>query len=80
VEQVAQGVAARRRLEQVGGDLVQERLKGVEVVPVDQRHVDVGVFQPPGRGDAAEAAPEHEHLRAPGPRLGRSRRRRVAGR
>ena len=45
VEEVAQRVADRGGLEQVGRDLVQERLEGVVVVLVDEDDVDVGVLQ-----------------------------------
>ena len=50
-------------LEQVGGDLVQERLERVVVVLVDQRDVDVGVLELPGRTDAPEATAEDDHVR-----------------
>jgi hypothetical protein len=68
VEEVAQRVAARRGLEQVGGDLVQHRLERVVVVPVDQHDVDIGVLQLAGRAHAPEAAAQDQH---PGP--GRTR-------
>ena len=45
VEQVAQRVPDRGRLEQAGRDLVEERLEGVVVVPVDEHDVDVGVLR-----------------------------------
>ena len=80
VEQVAQGMAARRRLEQVGGHLVQQGLERVVVVLVDQRDVDVGVLQLPRRADATEATPEHQHVRAPGGRVVRAARCPAAGR
>jgi hypothetical protein len=43
VEQVAERVADRGRLEEVGRDLVQERLERVVVVLVDEQDVGVGV-------------------------------------
>jgi hypothetical protein len=66
VEQVAQGVPFRRRLEQVGGDLVEQRLERVIVVLVDDGDVDVGTAELAGGTDAAEAAAENDHVRAPG--------------
>ena len=62
VEQVAQRVPDRGRLQQVGGDLVQERLERVVVVLVDDRDVDVGVLELAGGADAPEAAAEDEHV------------------
>jgi hypothetical protein len=46
-----------------GGDLVEQRLEGVEVVAVDQRdrHV-VGLGQGLGGGEPAEAGPDDHHL------------------
>ena len=64
VEQVAQGVADTRRVQEVGGDLVQEGLERVVVVLVDHRDVDGRHVQLPGGADATEATPEHEHVRA----------------
>ena len=64
VEEVTERVTDRARLEQVGCDLVEQRLKGVVVVPVDEHDVDVGALQLPRRPDAAEAAAEDEHPRA----------------
>ncbi len=75
VEQVAEGVADRGRLQQVGGDLVQERLERVVVVVVDDRDVDVRPVQLAGGADAPEPAAEHEYVgsagvgRGPGPAL-----------
>ena len=60
VEQVAQRMAAGRRLQQVGGDLVQQRLERVVVVPVDEHDVHVGVLELAGRTHAPEAAAEDE--------------------
>ena len=45
-------------LEQVGRDLVQERLEGVVVVLVDEHDVDVGVLQLPRSADPGEPAAE----------------------
>ena len=53
-------------LEQVGGDLVQERLERVVVVLVDHRDGDVGVLELPGGTDATEAPTEDDHVRRPG--------------
>ena len=47
-------------LEQIGRDLVEQRLEGVVVVLVDEHDVDVGVLQLAGRADAGEAAAEDE--------------------
>ena len=59
-------MADRRRLEQVGRDLVQERLEGVEVVLVHEHDVDLGVGERARRADPGEASAEDEHARAGG--------------
>ena len=51
-------MADRRLLEQVGRDLVEQRLEGVVVVLVDEDDVDVGVLQLARRADPAEPAAE----------------------
>ena len=66
VEQIPQRVPDRGGLQQVGGDLVQERLERVVVVLVDHRHGDVGVLELPGGADATEAPTEDDHMRRPG--------------
>src|SRR6185437_3219590 len=50
-----------RPLEQVGRDLVQQRLERVVVVLVDEDDVHVGVLQLPGRADAGEAPAQDHH-------------------
>jgi hypothetical protein len=64
VEQVAQRVAARRGLQQVGRHLVEQWLERVVVVPVDDRDVDLGVLQLTGGADASEAATQDQDPRA----------------
>ena len=45
------------------GHLVEQRLEGVEVVGVDERHVDRGVAERLGRRQAAEAgADDHDPM------------------
>ena len=63
-EQVAQRMAHGRRLQQPGGELVEQRLEGVVVVPVDEHHLGVGVLQLLRRADPGKAAAENEHPRA----------------
>ena len=50
------------------GDLVQQRLEGVEVVGVDQRHLDRLTEQATGRGEAAEAGADDDDAGAVGGR------------
>ena len=45
LEQVAQRVSDRGRVEQAGGELVEQRLEGVVVVPVDEHDLGVRVLQ-----------------------------------
>ena len=59
LEEVTKRVADRRRFEEPGGELVEERLEGVVVVPVDDDDVGVGVLELLGGADAAEAAAEN---------------------
>ena len=63
VEQIAQRMSDGGGLEQVGRDLVEERLEGVVVVLVDQHHVHVGLLQRPGGAEAGEPAAEHDDAR-----------------
>ena len=53
-----------RRLEQPGRQLVQQRLEGVVVVPIDEHDVGVGVLQLPCGTDPREAAAENEDPRS----------------
>ena len=71
VEEVAQRVSHLGGLQQVGRELVEERLERVVVVLVDEDDVGVGVLQRPGRADAAEAAAEDDDTRPPRFRAGR---------
>ena len=64
VDEVAQRVAHRARLQEPGRELVEERLEGVVVVGVDQHDVRVGVLELLHRAEPAEAAAEHEDARA----------------
>ena len=63
VEEPSQRMPDRRRLEQVGGDLVEERLERVVVVLVDEHHVGVGVLQLPSGAEAGETATEDQDAR-----------------
>ena len=62
-------MADRGRLEEVRGDLVEQRLERVVVVLVDEHDVDVGVLQLARGADAGEPAAEHEHPGARSPFL-----------
>ena len=67
LDEIAQRVPDGRRLEQPGRQLVQQRLEGVVVVPVDEHDVDVGVLQLPCGADPREAAAENEDPRSLAP-------------
>src|SRR4029077_17183923 len=43
--QVTEGMADRRLLEQTRRQLIEQRLKGVVIVTVDQHNLDLGVLQ-----------------------------------
>ena len=63
----AQHVSERGRdlagREHAGRDLVQQRLEEVVVASVDERHVDaLDVTEETGRGQPAEASPDHDHV------------------
>ena len=60
LEQVAKGVTDGRRLEQAGRELVQQRLEGVVVVPVDEHDLGVGLPQLLGGADPGEPSAEDE--------------------
>ncbi len=64
LEQVAKGVTDGRRLEQAGRELVQQRLEGVVVVPVDEHDLGVGLPQLLGGADPGEPPAEDEDARA----------------
>jgi hypothetical protein len=63
LHQIAERVPDRRRLEEARRELVEQRLEGVVVVPVDEHDVDVGAAEPAGGADAGEASSEHEDAR-----------------
>ena len=48
------------RGERAGRDLVDERLEEKEVLPVDERHLDVGTAEPAGREQPAESAADDD--------------------
>ena len=66
VEEVAQRVTDRARLEQIGRDLIEQRLERVVVVAVDEHDVDVGICELARCADTSEAAAQHQHPRALG--------------
>jgi len=68
VEQVAEGMADRGRLEEVGRDLVEQRLERVVVVLVHEQDVGVDVLELLDRSDAAEPTPQHDDPRPIGHR------------
>jgi hypothetical protein len=63
VEEVAERMADRRLREEVGRDLVEERLERVEVVLVDEDDVDVRLLQRAGSADPRKASSENEDAR-----------------
>src|SRR5262249_50711434 len=65
LEQVPNRMADRRLLEQSGRDLVQQWLKGVVVVLIDEHDVDVALPQLLSGAHTAEAAAQDEHARPP---------------
>jgi hypothetical protein len=60
------GVADVDPAQPCGGDLVEERLEGMEVVAVDDGDLDVGVHQAAGGGQPAETGPDHDDVRPAG--------------
>ena len=64
VDEVANRMADSGLLEQAGSDLIQQRLKGVVVMFVDEDDVDVALHQLLRGPDAGEAAAEDEDARA----------------
>jgi hypothetical protein len=60
VDEIADWVPDRRLLEQPCRNLVQQRLKGVVVVLVDEDDVDLAVLQLVRGSDAAKAGAENE--------------------
>ena len=65
-EQVAERMPDPRRLEQPRRELVEERLEGVVVMPVDQHHLRVGVLQLLGGTHAGEPPAEDQDARHDG--------------
>ena len=60
MEEIAERVPDGGRLEEVGRDLVQERLERVVVVLVHEQDVGVGVPELLDRADPAEPTPQHD--------------------
>ena len=73
LEEVTERVADSSRLEQAGGELVEQRLEGVVVVPVDEHDVGICVLQLLRRSDSPEPATEDQDPRASGDRSSRGR-------
>ena len=63
VDEVAERVTDGARLEEARRELVQERLEGVIVVPIDEDDVGVGLAQLERRAKPAEPSAEDEHAR-----------------
>jgi len=61
LDEVAKGMADRGRLEEARGNLIEERLEGVIVVPVDEDDLGVGVLELVCGADSGEAAAEDEN-------------------
>ena len=59
VPQRRRDVAGRKH---AGRDLVEQRLEQMVIAPIDERHVDIGVAEQPGRGKTAEAAAHNDDL------------------
>ena len=64
LDEIAERVSYRRRLEQPRRQLVKQRLEGVVVVLVYDDDVDVGVLQLPCGADPGEAAAENDDPRS----------------
>ena len=75
VDEVAERVSDGARLEEARRELVQERLEGVVVVPIDQDDVGVRLTQLQRRTEPAEASAEDDDAWAIGA-IGHERRRR----
>jgi hypothetical protein len=63
VDEVAERVTDFGRLEQVGRHLVEERLKGVVVVLVDEDDLCIGLLERARRADSGEPASEDQYAR-----------------
>jgi hypothetical protein len=50
-------------LEQVGSDLIEQRLEGVVVVLVDQHDLGIGLLERPRSSDSRKTSPENEYAR-----------------
>ena len=61
LHEVAERVPDGRRLEEARGELVEERLEGVVVVPVDEHDVDVRAPELADCADPGKAAAEDEN-------------------
>ena len=64
-EDLAQRGGDLARRQRAGRHLVAQRLEQVVVVTVDQRHIGVEASQPLDGEHPAEAAADHDHVRAP---------------
>ena len=63
LDEIAERVPDGRRLEKARGDLIQERLEGVVVVPVHEHDVDGCLLQLARSPDTGETAAEHYDTR-----------------
>ena len=68
MEQIAERVTDGGGLEEVGRDLIQERLERVVVVLVHEQDVGVGVPELLDSADPAEPTPQHDDPRPIGHR------------
>ena len=69
----AQGLGDLARGQRSGGDLVQQRLEEMEVPPVHQRHLDIGLAEVPHCLQACEATADDDHpVRRASPVRGRA--------
>ena len=64
LEEVAQRMRDRRRVQEPGGELVEHRLEAVVVVRVHQHDVDVGMLELARSPETGEPAPEDEDARS----------------
>src|SRR6478736_1956920 len=62
-EEIAERMPDRGRLDQAGRKLVEQRLEGVVVVPVDEDDLGVGVLELLRRTDPGEPAAEDQDAR-----------------
>jgi hypothetical protein len=61
LDEIAERMPDRCRLQQARRQLIEQRLEGVVVVPVDEHDVDVRLLQLLGGADAGEPSADDQH-------------------